>query len=182
MKKFVAFLVTALLLSGLAAISYFGLRRGSPDRDIQSALLGKPAPDFELPVYQRYQNDYGPLLKLSDYEGKPVVINFWATWCVSCIQEAPTLERIWQKYKDKALIIGVQTLEKGKESAGNSFLTRFDLSFPSVMDRNNDVSVDYGIFGLPETFFIHPNGTIYYKFVGPIDAQVFGEKIEEMLK
>lgn len=182
MKKLLAFIIAFTAIAGIAAISFFGLDRGSPDRDIKSNLIGKTTYDFELPVYERYQAEYGPSFKLSDYRGKPVVLNFWATWCISCLQEAPILENAWRHYKDEALFVGVQTLEKGKDAAGNDFLSRFNLSFPNIKDSKNNVSIDYGIFGLPETFFIDAEGKVFYKHAGPLTESIIAEKLEEMLQ
>ncbi len=182
MKKLLAFAIAFAAIAGIAAISFFGLDRGSPNRDIKSNMLGKTVFDFELPVYERYQNEYGPSFKLSDYRGKPVILNFWATWCISCLQEAPMLESAWQHYKDKALFVGVQTLEKGKDAAGNDFLSRFSLSFPSLKDLDNNVSIDYGIFGLPETFFIDTEGKLFYKHAGPLTEAIIAAKLDEMLQ
>ena len=182
MKKLLAFVVALVAIAGIAAISFFGLQRGSPDRDIKSNLLGKTTFDFNLPVYERYQNEYGPTFKLSDYRGKPILLNFWATWCISCIQEAPMLESAWRRYKDEILFVGVQTLEKGKDAAGNDFLSRFNLTSPSLKDTDSSVSIDYGIFGLPETFFIDADGKLFYKHAGPLTEAIIAQKLEEMLQ
>jgi cytochrome c biogenesis protein CcmG, thiol:disulfide interchange protein DsbE len=183
MKRLLTVLAVVAVLSGLF---FFGLTRTDKDRDIPAATLNQPARDFELPVYERYQTDYGPTFKLSDYKGKPVIVNFWASWCDSCIEEMPLLEATWQEYKDDVLFVGIQTQERGnKKEAGNGFLDRFSITYPNIIDDTNGKSlaaIDYALFGLPETFFIRADGTLLYKQPGPVTQAVLEQKIGELLQ
>jgi cytochrome c biogenesis protein CcmG, thiol:disulfide interchange protein DsbE len=170
----------------LAGLFYFGLTRTDKNRDIPAAVTGQQVRDFNLPVYERYQSEYGPTFKLSDYKGKPIVLNFWASWCDPCIEEMPLLQATYQEYKDEVLFIGVQTQERGnKKEAGNNFLDRFNITYPNVVDDTNGKSlaaIDYALFGLPETFFIRVDGTLLYKHPGPLTEAILTEKIGALLQ
>ncbi|HLU82658.1 MAG TPA: TlpA disulfide reductase family protein, partial [Trueperaceae bacterium] len=89
------------LLGGLFA---YGLLRGEPDRDIPSAIVGKKAPDFVLPLYERYQPEYGDTFVFAEHAGKPMVVNFWASWCLPCYQEAPVLQEFWERYEEAGVL------------------------------------------------------------------------------
>jgi len=102
--------VIVLVVALLGGLFVFGLLRGSPDRDIPSALIGKSAPDFTLPLYERYQPDYGEALSLAALQGTPLVVNFWASWCGPCYEEAPVLQATWEAYRERGvLFVGIQT-------------------------------------------------------------------------
>lgn len=177
MKRILIVLVVAVALGGLFI---FGLTNTSDDRDIKSNKLDKPVPAFELPLYERYQSNYGDSLNLKDYQGKPIIINFWASWCGPCYQEAPELELAWQKYQDEALFIGIQTQDKGKVAEGEAFIEQFDLSFPNGLDDNSRIGIEYGLFGVPETFFVRADGTLAHKHTGPVTMAVIDEQLRAM--
>lgn len=170
------------IVGALIGLFVFGLLRGQPDRNVASNLIGQPAPEFALPVYEQYLTQYGETLELSDYLGEvPIVLNFWASWCLPCRDEAPVLERAWRSYQDEVLFIGVQTQERGGLEEGRAFLSEFGLSFPSVIDESSAVGIDYGVFGIPETFFIGRDGTLRYKHVGPLTPDALEAQLEALL-
>ncbi len=174
--------LVALVVAALVGLFLFGLLRGQPDRDIASNLLGKPAPGFALPVYEQYWGNYGDTLALSRYVGeKPVVINFWASWCLPCRDEAPLLEQAWRELGDEVLFIGIQTQEKGGREEGRRFLNEFGLSFPNLIDDDSAVGIDYGVFGIPETFFIGRDGALQHKHVGPLTPEVLQAQLGALL-
>ncbi len=175
-------LTVGLIIAALVALFLFGLLRGAPDRNVPSSLLGKAVPDFELPVYELYQAQFGPSFRLEDHLGQPIVLNFWATWCLPCRDEAPVLEAFWRRYQDRALFIGVQTQERGGQAQGRAFINEFNLSFPNLKDDNSRVSIDYALFGVPETYFILADGTLHYKHIGPVSASLMQQKLEEILQ
>jgi cytochrome c biogenesis protein CcmG, thiol:disulfide interchange protein DsbE len=175
--------VTPVVVVGaLAALFAFGLLRGSPDRDIPSNLLGRQVPSFELPLYEHYVAAYGPTLSLDEHRGRPMIINFWASWCGPCYTEAPHLQRIWQRFGDEVLVIGVQTQDRDARSAGRAFIDQFGLSFPNVIDNDSRVSIAYGLFGVPETFFVRADGTLAHKHAGPVTEAMMVEQIEALLR
>ena len=105
-------------------------------------------------------------LTLEDLRGRVVVLNFWASWCIpACYDEAPTLERTWQAYKDKGVIVVGVNVQDTEEPA-RKFLARFGHSFPNAPDPKGHVAVDYGVYGVPETFFIGRDGKIVDKILG----------------
>jgi cytochrome c biogenesis protein CcmG, thiol:disulfide interchange protein DsbE len=175
-------LVSVAAVAALAGLFMFGLLRGHPDRDIPSNLLGRQAPTFELPVYERYVGDFGPVLSLEEHRGRPMIINFWASWCGPCYEEAPHLERIWRRFGDEVLVVGIQTQDRDARSQGRAFIEQFGLSFPNLYDNDSRVSIAYGLFGVPETFFVARDGTVVYKHAGPVTEELMTRQIEAMLR
>ena len=147
----------------------------SDPRQVPSPLVGRPAPPFALSFFD------GETTGLKELRGKAVVLNFWASWCFpACYEEAPALEATWQAYRDRGvMVIGVDIQDR--EADARKFIDRFKISFPNGPDPQGKVSIDYGVYGVPETFFIDRQGTIHYKHVGALDHKVLKAKIEEML-
>jgi cytochrome c biogenesis protein CcmG/thiol:disulfide interchange protein DsbE len=176
------FLVVAVV-AVLAALFIYGLQRGAPDRVITSNLTGKSVPAFDLPLHTPFLSTFGSDL---DYRpgsyGKPVIINFWATWCAPCRTEAPLLQAAWQEFGDEVEIIRVPTLDKDRHQAGRDFIAEFGLTFPNVMDNSNRVGISYGIFGLPETFFVAADGTLLHKHSGAVTREVLDEQIRALTR
>lgn len=138
--RLLAFLIVPVLFVGLLAV---GLLRTSP-RD----LVGESAPDFELRILGSEET-----LSSDDLRGSPVVINFWASWCIPCRQEAPTLEEKWRKYREQGVqFVGVNVQDA--EDDALEFVREFGISFPSIRDTNLTLWTKFGVRGLPETFFI----------------------------
>ena len=130
-----------------------------------SPLIGTQAPDFTLTTFD------GEDLKLSDLEGKTVLLNFWASWCMPCKQEAPALERSWQKYKDKGVIfVGVNVWDENSNAL--KYLAKFGGGYPHALDPNEEIQIDYGVGGVPETYFIDSSGVVRDKFTGPLTEQI----------
>ena len=144
-------------------------------RDIPSPLVGKPASSFKLTAFD------GKPLSLEALRGQVVVVNFWASWCYpACYEEAPTLERAWKTYKDRGLMmVGVNFQDK--DEPARRFLTQFGHTFPNAPDPAGRVSVDYGVYGVPETYFIDRKGRVRFKQVGPVSDQMLKDQIERLL-
>ena len=138
----------------LSALFLFGILRGKPDREIRSNLIGKNAPDFTLPLHKSFANNLGESFSLAEHKGQPIIINFWASWCIPCFQEAPALSTAWREYGTEVLFVGVQTQDPSRDN-GQSFVDQFALRFPNVIDSQSNLSIDYGLFGVPETFFVY---------------------------
>lgn len=134
-------------------------------------LRGQPAPAFTL---RRLDNNEP--FALASQKGKPVVINFWASWCEPCKYEHPVLDWAVREYGDKATFVGV--IFEDKEDLARDFLTRNGSAMPQLLDPNSGVSVEYGVAGVPETYFINSEGIIVDKYVGPISP----DKMQAHLK
>jgi cytochrome c biogenesis protein CcmG/thiol:disulfide interchange protein DsbE len=145
-------------------------------RAIPSPLVEKAAPSFKLAVYD------GGNLSLDSFKGRPVVINFWASWCYpACYEEAPLLESVWRKHKDEGLMmIGVAIQDK--EANAREFMRRFNFTFPNGPDPGSKISIDYGVYGVPETFFIDRQGRIAYKHVGILTPRLMETMLRDILK
>ena len=155
--------ILALLTLGLLITSCSG---GS---EPQTATVGQPAPDFEL------QNPDGESISLSDFKGKPVLINFWASWCDPCVSEMSYLEEIYDEWSDKGLML--LAINNGESSATvESFLQGNNLSFPVVLDTKTVVVRKYNIQFLPTTFFIDKDGIIQEKVIGAFPSKAAIEK------
>ena len=157
----------------LLALLAYGFRLNP--RDIKSPLVGRPAASFALTSFE------GQPVTLAALRGKVVVLNFWASWCYpACYEEAPVLERGWRAYRERGVVVvGVDIQDK--EEAGRKFIREFSLTFPNAPDPAGKVSIDYGVYGVPETFFIDRQGRIRVKHVSAVTEQVFRDTVETLL-
>ena len=158
----------------LLVLLAYGFR--TDPRAIPSPLLGRPAAAFSLTTFE------GSPLSLEDFRGKVVMLNFWASWCIpACYDEAPALERTWRAYKDKGvMVVGINIQDK--EAAALEFLARFEHSFPNAPDPRGRVAVDYGVYGVPETFFIDSRGRVRFKHVGALTDNIARRHLDALLK
>ncbi len=123
--------------------------------------LGSPAPDFKLMALD------GREVALSDYRGKVVLLNFWATWCSPCKEEIPSLNALYTMlHKEGLEILAVSEDNRGLDAV-KPFVDRYNIIFPVLLDPSRKVGTLYSIGGVPETFLIDRNGIVRYKFVGP---------------
>ena len=145
-------------------------------RKIDSPLIDQPAPAFELPKLA----DNDQLVSLQSLQGKPVVLNFWATWCVSCPTEHPWLVRMARKYGDDVQFVGVAYEERNEEI--QAWLDRNGGSaYPTLVDINGKAAIAFGVYGVPETYVIDPGGIIRHKHTGPVHVERLMDQIEELL-
>jgi cytochrome c biogenesis protein CcmG, thiol:disulfide interchange protein DsbE len=168
----------------LAALFLLRLYGGDPSK-LPSALIGRPAPATTLPALEGLTREGAPVpgLDPSAFKGKVSVVNVWASWCVPCHDEAPLLTEL---AKDKRIqLVGINY----KDQADNArrFLGRYGNPFAIVgVDGNGRASIEWGVYGVPETFVVGRDGTIAYKLVGPVTPQnidrVLKAEIEKALK
>ena len=176
-------LIVIVVVVALGALLGFGLFTDKNDRsDIASPLVGKEMPAFTMPLFARYQEEYGESFSFAAQEGRPMVINFWASWCAPCLAEAPELQAASEEFGGDVLYRRRQQDQDGNQENTQAFLDRFNLTFPNGRDEQSRVSVDYGIFGLPETFFINANGTLNYKHAGPLTPEILTEQTQALIQ
>jgi cytochrome c biogenesis protein CcmG/thiol:disulfide interchange protein DsbE len=162
----------AALAAGILVLVLFKAFGNDP-RAVPFMLKGKPAPAFSM----RDLNS-GQTVSLEQLRGKPVVMNFWASWCGPCIQEHPVLEWGGRTLGQQAHFVGV-VFEDTEENA-RRYLSRNGSSFPQLMDERGQVAVEYGASGVPETYFIDRAGLIVDKHVGPIDPQTLAQRVQAL--
>jgi cytochrome c biogenesis protein CcmG/thiol:disulfide interchange protein DsbE len=162
--------------AALAALFWFRLGSGDPSK-IPSALIGRPAPQTTLPPLEGLVagNAQVPGLDPAMLKGKVSVVNVWASWCVPCHDEAPLLTEL---AKDKRLqLVGINY--KDAPDNARRFLGRYGNPYGIVgVDGNGRAAIEWGVYGVPETFVVGRDGTIVYKLVGPVTA----DNVESVLK
>jgi len=147
----------------------------------QKFLCDQPAPDFTLPLFTQYRGDQqNASLKLSDLRGKGVVLNFWASWCEPCAEEAAALENASRQYKSQGIeFVGVDYYDQ--EPVALDYLKKYGISYPNGPDLAGAASKVYAIKGVPETFFISPEGKIMgCRIEGPLTPDLLGSRIAEI--
>jgi cytochrome c biogenesis protein CcmG, thiol:disulfide interchange protein DsbE len=165
-------LILVAVLPVLALFAY-GLTRDP--RSFHSPLVGRQAADFTLQLFD------GGKFSLSEQHGKVVVMNVWSSWCIpACYNEAPALESAWQRYRSQDVVfLGVNYQDRA--AAAREFLTRFRHTFPNGPDVGSKVAIEYGLRGVPETFFIDRDGRLAHKHVGEISLPILVQYIEQLL-
>lgn len=170
MKKLVIPLAVFVVIAGFLLV---GLSRNP--REVPSPLIDKPAPPFKLAQLHEPAKMLGP----EDMKGQVWLLNVWASWCVACRVEHPLLVEL---AKTKILpIVGLNYKDKPEEA--KAWLAQLgDPYSVSVADRDGRVGIDFGVYGVPESFVIDKNGTIRYKQIGPVTAEVLERKILPMIR
>jgi len=139
-------------------------------REVPSPLVGKPAPAFDLPLLHQPDKRFVP----ADMRGKVWLLNVWASWCVSCREEHPLLVELSRK--GVLPILGLNYKDRGDEA--QRWLKQFGNPYQlSVVDADGRTGIDYGVYGVPETYLIGPDGVIRFKQIGPITPAVLEQKI-----
>jgi cytochrome c biogenesis protein CcmG/thiol:disulfide interchange protein DsbE len=152
----------------LVGFLFIGLRLNP--REVPSPLVGKPAPSFELPLLHQPDKRFTP----ADMRGKTWLLNVWASWCVSCRDEHPVLVDLAKR--NLLPILGLNYKDRGDEA--QRWLKQFGDPYQlSVVDLDGRVGIDYGVYGVPETYLIDPEGVIRFKQIGPITPEVLEKKI-----
>jgi cytochrome c biogenesis protein CcmG/thiol:disulfide interchange protein DsbE len=175
----IIFASIALVVIGLLAVLGIAVAtRGAPP------LAAGTAPDFTLTTFD------GKTYTLSELRGKPVVINFWASWCLPCRDEAPALQRAWETYNERGLIVlGIDYVDT--ETDAKKFIAEFRQTYPNGPDLGTRVAQAYRISGVPETYFIGKDGKLLQgidaqgrvkgNWIGPVPETVLIARIQELL-
>ena len=142
--------------------------------------VGQVAPEFDVEFFDGYEWETRPVASLSEMSGRPVVLNFWASWCVECRYETDVLEAAWQKYRDQGVVfLGVAYADVEPNSI--AYMEEFGVTFPHAPDLGTDISQEYEITGVPETFFIDRAGVIRHVQIGPVDEEMLDDLIPQLL-
>jgi len=160
----------------IALVALLAVGLGLDPREVPSPLIDKPAPAFTLPTL------YEPDRTFSDTDllGQVTLVNVWASWCVACRQEHPLLVELAGS-SDTVPVIGLNY--KDTEQEAKRWLSRYgDPYTVSIVDADGRVGIDWGVYGVPETFVVDRQGLIRYKQIGPIDEQVLEETIMPLVK
>ncbi|MFQ5829937.1 MAG: TlpA family protein disulfide reductase [Candidatus Methylomirabilia bacterium] len=174
-RKRIAKLITVvLIILSFVALLAWGFTRDP--RAIPSPLVGRRAPAVTLRLID------GGELSLEGLRGQVVVLNFWASWCYpACWNEAPRLEAAWLRYRDRGVMVfGV--VYQDSEANARDFIRRFEKTYPNGLDPGSRAAIDFGVYGVPETFFIDRDGVIAHKHIGEIPETVLYDRIEETLR
>jgi len=170
MKRFLLPLGLFLVLALFLAV---GLKLDP--REVPSPLIGKPAPVFQAPALGRPE----VMIKRDDLLGKVWLLNVWASWCGACRDEHPVLVEFSRR--NLVPIYGLNYKDKREDGLG--WLTKFGNPYTeSVFDPEGRIGIDYGVYGVPETFVIDREGVIRYKHIGPVTPEVLRDKLEPLLR
>jgi len=162
------------ILSTVLLISLVGFLAWSMSKNQRGQVHQGPAPDFSLTRFD------GETLTLSKLRGRVVVINFWASWCPPCREEAAYLEQTWRKYKEQGVIlIGIDYADT--EVQALAYIEEFNITYFNGPDLGTRISQEYNMQGVPETYYVDKNGELRGIHIGPLYYPLLDEKIEELL-
>lgn len=160
----------AVLLVGILVLAL-----GKDPQKIDSPLVGRPAPPFALRDIST-----GQVVDLQQLRGRPVVVNFWATWCRPCYDEHPVLVANARRLMPAVQFLGV-VFEDTEENI-NRFLRQRGTAYPTLVDEKGKTSIAYGVGGVPETFFLNPAGVIVAKYNGPLNTQDLQANVQKAMQ
>ena len=175
LPKALVIAIVAIIIGMLMAFLASGLTG-------KSSITGKSGEQLEggmAPDFTAFSPDRS-VISLSDYRGSPVILNFWASWCPPCREETPILQKVWVENQNKGIVILAVNVQDREEDA-LQYLAEFGVTFPNVYDKNGGITVDYGVTGLPVTFFVDRRGEIVGRWVGSIGHVSLSSWAESLL-
>lgn len=173
MKRTLGILVI-LVLTILAVYQNNQTKTGSPD---QIPKVGFNAPNFSLISMDRQKT-----FEVKGKRDKPVVLNFWASWCGPCRQEAPALKAIYEKYQDRLDFYAINLTSDDNLDSAKAFVKEFGLTFPILLDETGEVAKQYQVSSIPTSYFIDTNGVIRQKIIGAADRGSFEQIVKELVQ
>src|SRR6266566_1476494 len=181
-RRIVLFVVASLLSVGLLAL--LGSQLLVPAQNQSDAgnspLIGHPAPDFTLGTLGPHSGS-APTIHLASLKGKPIMLNFWASWCDPCQHEAPLLETIWLRIQGQGMVfLGIDFQDTASD--GLSFLRTYGITYPNVVDPTGSTAINYGVTGVPETIFIDRHGMVIHKVIGELTEQTLQSNLHMLLR
>ena len=165
--------IGVLIAAALVVILVAGL--GKDPSAIRTPLIGKPAPSFAL-----REVGTNNTIDIAKFRGKPVVLNFWATWCMPCWEEHPTLVATARALQPNVQFLGVVFDDKEDKILG--FLQQRGTSYPTVVDERGKTAIAYGVGGVPETYFLDADGVIRSKYAGPMNTDIIQEHLQKVMR
>ena len=166
--------VVGLAMVALLALMIWGIGKRAAGTVGNVPVPARPAPVFAMTLLDGAQFD------LAAVRGKPVVVNFWASWCVPCEEEAAVLERGARAHRDRVVFIGVNVQDT--EPLARDFLRRFGVTYPNGRDGTGAIAVDYGMSGVPETYFVDRDGRLVAKWQGALDDARLRSYLDDLLR
>ncbi|WP_338469358.1 TlpA disulfide reductase family protein [Niallia sp. XMNu-256] len=167
-KKVIA---TFLFLVLIAVVVVQAMEPGKQKDTLPGLAIGEKAPDFELKTLS------GETVKLSDYRGKKVLINFWATWCPPCKEEMPDMEKFYQENREDVVILAVNI---DPQFNVKQFVSDMGVTFPILLDEKDEVNFQYQVLTIPTTYFIDQEGIIRYKYLTAMTQDLMKEYTDNM--
>ncbi len=148
--------------------------QGCDESDYGDPGKKKAAADFSLDLFD------GERFQLSNHKGKPVFINFWASWCVPCAEEMPAIEKVYKEYKSKGVVfVGIAVNDT--ETKAGEFAEKFEVTFPVGLDEAGDIREAYGIYGVPTSLFVSKDGRTNYVHVGRVTEDLLRHELDKLL-
>lgn len=171
-----------IFFAGLASLFWYALQTGDPSR-LPSALIGRPVPDFTLPPLEGLKADDGAAMPSFDATdlatGQATIVNVFASWCVPCLEEHPMLMTLAENKGVR--LYGINY--KDDPASARRFLGRYGNPYARAgADRSGRTAIDFGVYGVPETYVISGDGKIAYRHVGPLTAEAIATKILPLLQ
>jgi cytochrome c biogenesis protein CcmG/thiol:disulfide interchange protein DsbE len=155
-----------VFLAGLLVVVAMGLNRAQQG----TIQPGQVVDDFKLPLYSGYEHQGNSEVQLKDFRGKVVVVNFWASWCKPCEQEAADLQSAWQEYEQSGDVVFLGVDYVDTEPEARVYLKKFGITFANGPDLATSISQYFRIKGVPETYFVDREGVLHYVQVGPFSS------------